>query len=55
MFEQKFKNIDNVLSKDAGCASELDYVNQSSCVLFHKYLDDLNKDDQLCAKLKRNR
>ena len=40
MFEQTFKNIDDVLWKDAGCGSELDYVEQSSWVLFLKYLDD---------------
>ena len=26
MFEQAFKNIDDVLWKDAGCTSELDYT-----------------------------
>lgn len=26
MFEQTFKNIDDILHKDAGCASELDYT-----------------------------
>ena len=30
MFEQTFKNIDNILHKDAGCGSELDYVEQNS-------------------------
>ena len=30
MFEQVFKNIDDVLWKDAGCTSELDYTEQSS-------------------------
>ena len=44
MFEQTFKNIDDVLWKDAGCGSELDYVEQSSWVLFLKYLDDLEKE-----------
>ena len=29
MFEQTFKNIDDVLWKEAGCASELDYAEQS--------------------------
>ena len=41
MFEQTFKNIDDILHKDAGCSSELDYVEQTSWVLFLKYLDDL--------------
>lgn len=39
MFEQTFKNIDDVLWKDAGCTSELDYTEQSSWLLFLKYLD----------------
>ena len=41
MFEQAFKNIDDVLWKEAGCSSELDYTEQSSWMLFLKYLDDL--------------
>ncbi|MBV1879125.1 MAG: type I restriction-modification system subunit M [Pseudomonadales bacterium] len=41
MFEQTFKNIDDTLWKDAGCSSELDYTEQSSWMLFLKYLDDL--------------
>ncbi len=41
MFEQTFKNIDDVLWKEAGCTTELDYTEQSSWMLFLKYLDDL--------------
>lgn len=51
MFEQTFKNIDDILHKDAGCSSELDYVEQTSWVLFLKYLDDLEKDKKTSAKL----
>ncbi|MEC4686612.1 MAG: N-6 DNA methylase [Nitrospirota bacterium] len=51
MFEQTFKNIDDILHKDAGCSSELDYVEQTSWVLFLKYLDDLEKDKQTKADL----
>ena len=40
-FEQAFKNIDDILHKDAGCSSELDYTEQTSWMLFLKYLDDL--------------
>ena len=43
MFEQTFKNVDDILHKDAGCGSELDYVEQTSWVLFLKYLDDLEE------------
>jgi type I restriction enzyme M protein len=38
MFEQMFKNIDDVLWKEAGCSSELDYTEQSSWMLFLKTL-----------------
>lgn len=51
MFEQTFKNIDDTLWKDAGCGSELDYVEQTSWILFLKYLDDLEKDKQTAAML----
>ncbi len=51
MFEQTFKNIDDILHKDAGCGSELDYVEQTSWVLFLKYLDDLERDKQTAAEL----
>ena len=44
MFEQAFKNIDDVLWKEAGCSSELDYTEQTSWLLFLKYLDDLETD-----------
>ncbi|OHD62391.1 MAG: type I restriction endonuclease subunit M [Spirochaetes bacterium GWF1_41_5] len=51
MFEQTFKNIDDVLWKEAGCSSELDYVEQSSWFLFLKYLDDLEKERSAEAAL----
>ena len=44
MFEQTFKNIDDIRHKDAGCGSELDYVEQTSWILFMKYLGDDLKD-----------
>jgi type I restriction enzyme M protein len=44
MFEQAFKNIDDVLWKDAGCTSELDYTEQTSWLLFLKYMDGLEQD-----------
>jgi type I restriction enzyme M protein len=44
MFEQTFKNIDDVLRKEAGCASELDYAEQTSWMLFLRYLDDLEQE-----------
>jgi len=51
MFEQAFKNIDDVLWKDAGCTSELDYTEQSSWLLFLKYLDALEHDKATEAQL----
>ncbi len=51
MFEQTFKNIDDILHKDAGCSSELDYVEQTSWILFLKYLDDLEKDKETASIL----
>lgn len=51
MFEQTFKNIDDVLWKDAGCTSELDYTEQSSWLLFLKYLDALESDKSMEAEL----
>jgi type I restriction enzyme M protein len=43
MFENAFKNIDNILHTDSGSATELDYVEQTSWILFLKYLDDLDE------------
>ena len=51
MFEQVFKNIDDVLWKDAGCTSELDYSEQSSWLLFLKYLDSLESEKASVAAL----
>ena len=51
MFEQAFKNIDDVLWKEAGCGSELDYAEQTSWLLFLKYLDSLEQDKAMEAEL----
>ena len=51
MFELAFKNVDNILFKDAGCGSELDYVEQTSWILFLKYLEDLEQDKESSALL----
>ena len=52
MFEQTFKSIDDVLWKEAGCSSELDYTEQTSWLLFLKYLDDLEAERSMEAELK---
>ena len=44
MFEQVFGNVDDVLRREAGCTTELDYTEQTSWVLFLKYLDALDED-----------
>jgi len=51
MFEQTFRNIDNVLWKEAGCTTELDYTEQTSWLLFLKYLDSLERDKAIEAQL----
>ena len=51
MFEQTFNNLDNVLRQEAGCTTELDYTEQTSWILFLKYLDDLEHARELEAEL----
>ena len=51
MFEQVFKNIDDVLRQEAGCSTELDYTEQTSWMLFLKYLDDLEHERAMEAEL----
>jgi hypothetical protein len=55
VFEQAFKNIDDVLWKEAGCTTELDYTEQTSWLLFLKYLDALEQDRATEAKLEGKR
>ncbi len=52
MFEQTFKNIDDVLWKEKGCSTELDYTEQTSWILFLKYLDDLERSNEVKEQLK---
>jgi len=52
VFEQVFKNVDDVLWKEAGCNTELDYAEQTSWLLFLKYLDALEQDKADEAALK---
>jgi hypothetical protein len=44
VFENAFRNIDDILRKEAGCTTELDYTEQTSWLLFLKYLDGLEQD-----------
>ena len=49
MYEAAFKNIDDTLWKDAECSSELDYIEQTSWILFLKYLDDYETEKETSA------
>jgi len=51
MFETTFKNIDDILFKDSGADSELDYIGQTSWIMFLRYLDELEKDKADTAEL----
>ncbi len=55
MFEQAFRNIDDALRKEAGCTTELDYTEQTSWLLFLKYLDGLEQDRADEAALERKK
>ena len=43
-YESTFNAIDNILRQEAGCSNELDYIEQTSWLLFLKYLEDLETD-----------
>jgi type I restriction enzyme M protein len=50
-FETAFRAIDDCLRKEAGCGTELDYTEQTSWLLFLKYLDGLEDDRAAVAAL----
>ena len=47
-----FNKLDNVLRQEAGCSGELDYTEQTSWLLFLKYLDDLEHERAQEAELR---
>ena len=51
MFENAFNNIDKALRNDEGMATELDYAEQTSWLLFLKYLDDREAERADTAEL----
>ena len=51
VYETVFQAIDDTLWKDAGCSSELDYIEQTSWILFLKYLDDYESEREDAAQL----
>jgi type I restriction enzyme M protein len=55
MFETTFRNLDDTLRKVAGCSSESDDIEQTSLVVFLKYLDDFQADREAAAKLNSER
>lgn len=50
MFEQAFKNIDKILRND-NAGGAMDYIEQTSWIIFLKYLDDLEIEKEKAAKL----
>lgn len=50
-YEQTFNAIDNILRNEAGCSTELDYIEQTSWLLFLKYLNDLEQEQTMNALL----
>lgn len=49
LYESTFNAIDNILRNEAGCSTELDYIEQTSWLLFLKYLDDLEAEREMNA------
>ena len=50
-YESTFNAIDAILRNEAGCSTELDYIEQTSWLLFLKYLDDLETEREMKAQL----
>lgn len=50
-YESTFNAIDGILRNEAGCSNELDYIEQTSWLLFLKYLDDLETEQEIKAEL----
>jgi type I restriction enzyme M protein len=55
MFETAFNNIDRALRTEQGVSSELDYAEQTSWILFLKYLDDLEAQRADIAELEKRK
>ena len=53
MFEQAFKNTDDIMWKEADCSSNLNYTEKTSWLLFLKCLDDLEVTKAVEAELPR--
>ena len=51
MVEDPFKRIDDDLRVDAGCTGEIDYAEQTSWLLFLKYLDSMEDQRKLSSEI----
>ena len=51
MYENAFNSIERTLRAEEGISNELDYVEQTSWVLFRKYLHDLEAERRDRAEL----
>ncbi len=50
-YESTFNAIDAILRNEGGCSTELDYIEQTSWLLFLKYLDNLEKENEIEARM----
>ncbi len=50
-YESTFNAVDAILRNEAGCSNELDYIEQTSWLLFLKYIDDWEQELSLNAML----
>ncbi len=50
-FQQQFKRLDDILWKDAGVDTAIDFVEQTSWILFLKYIDDIEENRKIAAEL----
>jgi type I restriction enzyme M protein len=50
-YESTFNAIDNILCNEAGCSTELDYIEQTSWLLFLKYLEDLEAEREMKGEM----
>ena len=50
-YESTFNAIDNILRREDGCQTPIDYIEQTSWLLFLKYLDDLEAEREMNAQM----
>jgi len=52
MHENAFKRIDDILRNEEGCSTQLDYIEQTSWLIFLKYINDYENDNKKSSILK---